>query len=74
MKLYCVNIAWYYLAGGDIFIHAKSSNYSKLYELAQAVMRSFPEGSIEKAEDIYGWTYQEGRDLSGFIDGKGRLG
>ena len=59
-------------AGGDIFIHAKSSNYSKLYELSQAVMCSFPEGSIEKAEDIYGWTYQEGRDLSGFIDGMGR--
>ena len=58
-------------AGGDIFIHAKSSNYSKLYELSQAVMCSFPEGSIEKAEDIYGWTYQEGRDLSGFIDGMG---
>ena len=56
--------------GGDIFIHAKSSSYSKLYELAQLVMRSFPEGSIEKAQDIYGWTYQEGRDLSGFIDGE----
>ena len=50
--------------GGDIFIHAKSSNYSKLYELAQTVMRSLPADSIEKAEDIYGWTYQEGRDLS----------
>lgn len=71
----CIISSWYYtlFVGGDIFIHAKSSNYSKLYELAQAVMRSFPEGNIEKAEDIYGWTYQEGRDLSGFIDGKGGL-
>lgn len=58
------------MPGGDIFIHAKSSNYSKLYELSQTVMRSFPADSIEKAEDIYGWTYQEGRDLSGFVDGQ----
>ena len=56
--------------GGDIFIHAKSSNYSKLYELAQLIVRSFPEDSIDTAQDIYGWTYQEGRDLSGFIDGQ----
>ncbi len=51
-------------------MHAKCSNYSKLYELCQLLVRSFPPGAIEKAEDIYGWTYQEGRDLSGFIDGE----
>lgn len=55
--------------GGDIFIHAKSNNYSKLFELTQTVVRSFPAGTIQKAEDYYGWTFQEGRDLSGFIDG-----
>lgn len=60
----------FHLLGGDIFIHAKSSNYSKLFELTQAVVRSFPAGSIQKAEDIYGWTFQEGRDLTGFIDGE----
>ena len=57
--------------GGDIFVHAKSSNYSNLWELAQAIIRSMPPGSITKAEDIYGWQYREGRDLSGFIDGRG---
>ena len=59
--------------GGDIFIHAKSNNYSKLFELTQTVVRSFPAGTIQKAEDYYGWTFQEGRDLSGFIDGEGGL-
>ena len=29
-----------------------------------------PPGSVAKAEDIYGWQYKEGRDLSGFIDGE----
>ncbi|CAI8021453.1 Dye-decolorizing peroxidase YfeX [Geodia barretti] len=28
-----------------------------------------PPGSVAKAEDIYGWQYKDGRDLSGFIDG-----
>ena len=61
-------------AGGDIFIHAKSNNISKLYELTQLVVSSFPTGAIDKAEDVYGWVYQNGRDLSGFIDGKVREG
>ena len=55
--------------GGDIFIHAKSHSRSKLYELCQLLLKSFPEESIDKAEDVYGWVYQNGRDLSGFIDG-----
>ncbi|XP_077998108.1 dye-decolorizing peroxidase YfeX-like [Glandiceps talaboti] len=55
--------------GGDIFIHAKSNKYSKLYELSQRIIRQLPAGSVEKADDIYGWVYQNGRDLSGFIDG-----
>ena len=58
-----------YMLGGDIFIHAKSHSRSKLFELCQLMMRSFPASSIEKAEDVYGWVYQNGRDLSGFIDG-----
>jgi putative iron-dependent peroxidase len=58
------------LLGGDIFIHAKSSSYSNLWELARLVVHSMPPGSVAKAEDIYGWQYKEGRDLSGFIDGE----
>lgn len=55
--------------GGDIFIHAKSNNRSKLFELAQRIISQLPAGSVESFEDIYGWVYQNGRDLSGFIDG-----
>ncbi|KAF6032789.1 hypothetical protein EB796_008903 [Bugula neritina] len=56
--------------GGDIFIHAKSNNRSKLFELAQRIISQLPAGSVESFEDIYGWVYQNGRDLSGFIDAK----
>jgi len=56
-------------SGGDIFIHAKSDNYSNLFDLAQTFLKHFPKGSIEQYEDIYGFTYRNGRDLSGFIDG-----
>lgn len=56
-------------AGGDIFIHAKSNNVSKLFELAQRVLGNLPEGSVAKFEDVYSFVYKNGRDLSGFIDG-----
>ncbi|CAH8530123.1 unnamed protein product [Schistosoma turkestanicum] len=55
--------------GGDIFIHAKCHEYGKLFELTQAIINNLPQGSIAKFEDIYGWVYRSGRDLSGFIDG-----
>jgi len=55
--------------GGDIFIHAKSHDRSKLFELAQRIVGQLPAGSVESFEDTYGWVYQGGRDLSGFIDG-----
>ncbi len=58
-----------FLQGGDIFIHAKSNNISKLFELAAQVLKSLPPGSVDKFEDIYSFVYQNGRDLSGFIDG-----
>ncbi|XP_067935810.1 dye-decolorizing peroxidase YfeX-like [Watersipora subatra] len=56
-------------SGGDIFIHAKSNSRSKLFELAQRIMAQLPAGSVQSFEDIYGWVYQNGKDLSGFIDG-----
>jgi Dyp-type peroxidase family len=55
--------------GGDIFIHAKSDTPSKLFELAQMVQRTLPKGSIDRFTDVYSFVYQNGRDLSGFIDG-----
>ncbi|VDP37448.1 unnamed protein product [Schistosoma curassoni] len=53
---------------GDIFIHAKCHEYGKLFELTQAIINNLPNGSVIKFEDIYGWVYRNGRDLSGFID------
>ncbi len=55
--------------GGDIFVHAKSDSYSKLFELCDRVISQLPAGSVDRYEDIYGWVYRNGRDLSGFIDG-----
>ena len=57
------------LVGGDIFIHAKSNDTSKLFELCQRVMAQLPPDSVESFEDIYSFVYKNGRDLSGFIDG-----
>ena len=59
-------------AGGDVFVHAKSNEVSKLFELAQVVMNNLPKGAVSKYEDIYSFVYRNGRDLSGFIDGKHR--
>lgn len=56
-------------SGGDVFIHAKSNQISKLFELCQCFMKSLPKDSVESFEDIYSFVYQNGRDLSGFIDG-----
>ncbi|BFZ01869.1 hypothetical protein BsWGS_04908 [Bradybaena similaris] len=56
-------------SGGDIFIHAKSNQVSKLFELCQLFLRSLPKDSVQSAEDIYSFVFQNGRDLSGFIDG-----
>ena len=56
--------------GGDIFIHAKSNSKGNLFQLAHTVLKNLPEGSVDKVEEIYGFVYRGGRDLSGFIDGK----
>ncbi|KAF7258121.1 hypothetical protein EG68_03578 [Paragonimus skrjabini miyazakii] len=55
--------------GGDIFIHAKCNERGKLFELCQAIMNHMPHGCVAKFEDVYGWTYRGGRDLTGFMDG-----
>jgi deferrochelatase/peroxidase EfeB len=57
------------VAAGDVFIHAKSNQVSKLFELAQVVMKNLPKDSVDRFEDIYSFVYKNGRDLSGFIDG-----
>ena len=57
------------VSGGDVFVHAKSNQVSKLFELAQVIMKNLPKDSVASFEDIYSFVYQNGRDLSGFIDG-----
>ena len=57
------------IIGGDIFIHAKSNDMSKLFELGQTILGKLPAGSVDKFEDTYSFVYKNGRDLSGFIDG-----
>lgn len=42
---------------------------SKLFELAQVILKNIPKEAIASHEDIYSFVYQNGRDLSGFIDG-----
>ncbi|CAH8643199.1 unnamed protein product [Dicrocoelium dendriticum] len=55
--------------GGDIFVHAKCNERGKLFQLCQVLIHSLPQGSVTRFEDVYGWVYRGGRDLSGFIDG-----
>lgn len=55
--------------GGDIFIHAKCDELGKLFELTQMLISNLPDNCVDRFEDIYGWVYRNGRDLSGFIDG-----
>lgn len=59
-----------HILGGDIFIHAKSDSMGKLFELAQLIQLSLPKNSVAKFSDVYAFVFREGRDLSGFIDGK----
>lgn len=62
-----------FFSGGDIFIHAKSDNPSKLFELAQEVQRALPRSAVTGFTDVYSFVYRDGRDLSGFIDGKSKI-
>ncbi|CAH8530080.1 unnamed protein product [Schistosoma turkestanicum] len=55
--------------GGDIFVHAKCDDHGVLFELAELIIFGIPPECVTKFEDIYGWTYRGGRDLSGFVDG-----
>ncbi|XP_070210175.1 dye-decolorizing peroxidase YfeX-like isoform X2 [Littorina saxatilis] len=56
-------------SAGDVFVHAKCNQVSKLFELAQVILKNLPKESVANYEDIYSFVYRNGRDLSGFIDG-----
>jgi len=55
--------------GGDLFLHVKGDNLSQCYETVDAFVNSLPKGSVASVDDKYGFQYQDGRDLSGFLDG-----
>lgn len=54
---------------GEIFLHAKSNDLSKLYQLAEEIRMHLPAGAVSRFNDDYAFKYRNGRDLSGFIDG-----
>jgi putative iron-dependent peroxidase len=53
----------------DIVVHVKAVTRSLCYDVIDKFVETLPRDEIESIEDRYGWQYQEGRDLSGFIDG-----
>jgi putative iron-dependent peroxidase len=55
--------------GGEIFVHIKAKTRGLAFEIVNEFLQSLPQGSVAKVEDIYGWVFQDNRDLSGFIDG-----
>jgi len=55
--------------GGDILLHVKAETKSLAWETVKAFVDSLPKGSVQSIDDQYGFQFQEGRDLSGFLDG-----
>jgi len=55
--------------GGDIFLHVKAETQSLCFETVKAFLSAFPANSISRIEDEYSFQFQDGRDLSGFLDG-----
>jgi len=55
--------------GGDILLHVKAETVSLCYEVVKKFVETLPKGSIKKVEDKYSFQFQDGRDLSGFLDG-----
>ncbi|KAK0046161.1 deferrochelatase/peroxidase YfeX [Biomphalaria pfeifferi] len=53
---------------GDIFVHAKCDSHGQLFEFCKQYMHGFPECSILEFEDVYGFDFKNGRDISGFLD------
>ncbi len=52
----------------DLFIHIHSSRHDANFALARKVMGRL-EGAACLVEEIHGFRYREGRDLTGFVDG-----
>jgi len=55
--------------GGDILLHVKAETQSLCFETVKSFIDSLPPGSVFKVDDRYSFQFQDGRDLSGFLDG-----
>ncbi|KAM3134436.1 hypothetical protein pb186bvf_013402 [Paramecium bursaria] len=54
---------------GDLILHIKGETFSQTFEAVQQAISQLPTGSYEVLSEKYGFKYQDGRDLSGFLDG-----
>jgi putative iron-dependent peroxidase len=54
--------------GGDILIHLTSHRHDLNFEVAWRTRRELG-GAVEIIQEIHGFRYLDGRDLTGFIDG-----
>jgi porphyrinogen peroxidase len=52
----------------DVFLHIHSSRHDANFTLARAVMGALA-GAVRVVEEVHGFKYQGGRDLTGFVDG-----
>ena len=54
--------------GGDLLFHVISTRHDLNFELASR-LRAALGGRVEVTEEVHGFRYLDGRDLTGFIDG-----
>lgn len=52
----------------DLFLHIHSGRHDANFALARAVMGAL-EGAVRLVEEVHGFKYLGGRDLTGFVDG-----
>ena len=54
--------------GGDLLIHVISRRHDLNFELAWQIRKTLGEAAVVK-DEVHGFRYLDGRDLTGFIDG-----
>jgi putative iron-dependent peroxidase len=54
--------------GGDLLLHASAARFDACFELALALRRELGD-CASVLEEVHGFRYLDGRDLTGFIDG-----
>ena len=52
--------------GGDLFLHVKGEDRGECFAMARELLEALPAGSIEDAEDVYGFRFQRGKDVLGY--------